>query len=76
MPKLNCGWIFIYLFIYLSIYLFVFNLFIVENFFQLKIRPTSTNSKTCHKPLARSTILRNVGIIDIRHLKQNLSLRY
>ena len=61
------------------IYLFIFNFFIVDKFYfnlqLVSIISTSTNnSKTCLKPLVQSTILGNVGIVDTRHLRQNLSL--
>ena len=50
------------------IYLFVFNLFIVDKFyFSLHLGQPSTNSKTSIKPLARSTVLRNVGIETESH---------
>ena len=49
--------------------------FFVFNFhFNLKFDWSSTNSKTCLKPLAQSKILWNIDIVDTRHLRQNLLL--
>ena len=50
-------------------HLFIFNLFVVDKFyFNLQL------DLPCLKPLAQSTILPNVGIVDTRHLRQHLSL--
>ena len=57
------------------IYLFIFNLFIVDKFyFTVQSDQPSTNSKACLKHPVRLTALWNVIIVDIRYLRQNLSL--
>ena len=56
-------------------YLFISSLFVVDEFcFNLQLDKPSTNSKACLKTLVRWTTLQNVGIINTRHLRQNLSL--
>ena len=57
------------------IYLLIFNLFIVDKFHLiLQLDQPSTNSMACLKRLVRSITMRNVVIVDTRHLRQNLSV--
>ena len=52
----------------------IISLFAFNFHFNSKFDWSSTNSKTCLKPLAQSKILWNIDIVDTRHLRQNLLL--